>query len=297
MSDIYNNSKIKTGYLDIKVICINYCTDEAKYLDHNSHFIHIPRKIYYRFLDIKKLQGKEEKPLYVGVRNPLNKTKRLCFGRVEPSVVTPNSTHDMILLPEWAIENLELNGISDVVDLVYINQPQPIVYLKIRGNNSSYVKHPNIKLALEDKLSNCNCLNVGEIFTIEDVKFTITEIKNANGTILEYGAVFDSEVNLDFEVPDDLAEEERKRLANPPMERILQKASDSTNEIKSKTKVINPNTKLHKYGSRIHTFNGDTEKEEQIKSFDGPGMKLQNDQCKKLSKSEIMEMRLKKLSG
>lgn len=292
--DIYSNHRIKTGYLDIKAICINYCTDEVKYLDPNSHFIHIPRIIYHSFLEIKDKQGKGDKPLYVGIRHTVNKDKRLCFGRVEPSVNTPNSTHDDILLPEWAIKKLGLDGLSDVVDLVYIVQPKTISYLKIRGNNSSYVKHPNIKLVLEEKLSNCNCLNLGETFTIEDVIFTITEIKDKDNKILEYGAIFDSEVNLDFDLPDDLVELEKKKVE----ERILQKSNEQNNiKYNTNKNVLKKDSLKYKYGARIHGIN--EEEKEETKSneiFSGPGIKLENGPIKKLTKEEILEMRMRKLN-
>lgn len=278
-----NFSEIKTGYLDINCTCIDNCTDESRYIDKESHFIHIPRDIYHKFLILKKRHGRENFPLYVGVRNIDRRNEKLYFGRVEPSVNSANSNHEMALLPKWVCTRLGIDEFLGKIDIVYVPIPQPIKYMKIRGNNSSYVKSPDIKLALENKLGQYNCINLNENFYIDDVIFTVTELKNKDNMIIEFGSIFDQEVNIDFELPDDLKEENEKRLKaeqeiknRPPRE--LQKA-------------VNNN---HKFGADVHGFkeNETEEKKTNYVPFSGNGLILSSTKQKPLTREELLQRRL-----
>ena len=277
-----NISEIRTGYFEINCTCIDNCTEESKYVDRESHFIHIPRDIYHKFLILKKRNGRESFPLYVGIRSSNKRDIKLYFGRVEPSVNSINSNHEMALLPKWVCERLELDEFSDKIDIVYVPIPQPIKYMKIRGNNSSYVKSPDIKLALESKLGQYNCINLNEKFHVEDVIFTITELKSNDDTNLDFGSIFDQEVNIDFELPDDLKEQEEKRLKD-----------------EEEAKKINPRElqrgyNNQKFGANVHGFR-DSEKEDQKTNyipFEGPGLSLSNEKSKKLTREEILKKRL-----
>lgn len=263
----------KTGFMDIPCLCIDFCTEESKYVDADSHFIHIPRDIYLNWLQLKSTQGKETEPLYVAIRNSEEKDNRLYFGRVEPSVNSTNSNHTMCLLPKWAIDRLHLDDFTGKVDIVYVKRPQRIDYVKVRGDKSSYVKFRDIKVMLEDKLSSYNCLNLNEKFHLEDVIFTVTSIKNSEGNDINYGTMHESEVKIDFDLPDDLVEEERKE----------------------KEKNIIKGKKLH-FGADIHGMSEPEEKKSDYIPFQGEGLKLNNEPAKKLSKEELRKLNAERFS-
>lgn len=342
MAEVYNNPTNKVFYLDVPVVPISFCTEELKYIDPDSHFIHIPREAYHNFLHLKASHGKSEMPLYVGIRNNSQRVKRLCFGRVEPSIITPNSDHNSMLLPEWALKLLDID-FGGKLDLIYVVQPQSIAYIKVKGNKSSYTKYRDVKAVLESKLSQYNCLNMGEKFTIngehgeeigdyqvygalesseDSVTFTVVELKDKKGTIIEYGAIFDVEVNIDFEIPEDVEraiedekkikekEEERKKIP-----RVLQKARNDqiaeTKHIeKSSLSIVNGNIihnnhvvehKSHTFGARVHTMKseeeeGVDEKEEKFIPFEGPGLKMEGNSSRKLTKEEVRALRLRKVT-
>lgn len=324
--NVYNNPANKTAYLDVNVVPVSLCTDQLKYTDSDSHFIHIPREAYHNFLEIKSRNGKADQPLYVGVRNNNERSKRLCFGRVEPSIVTPNSDHNTMLLPEWAMKLLGID-FTGKLDLVYVIQPQPIAYIKVRGNKSTYTKYRDVKAILEVKLSQYNCLNVGEKFTINtdldgqsdyessletNVTFTITELKSKENKDIEFGSIYDVEVNFDFELPEDLVEAEKQRKIDeeraknePQRVRILQKATNDT--VKSKP-IENPFPgQPRTFGARVHTMkdtseeNGNDSKgtetvSEHFSKLDSShGIKLGVAPAKKLSRDELLALRMKSM--
>lgn len=317
MSEIYNNPTNKVFYLDVPVVPITFCTEEVKYTDPDSHFIHIPREAYHNFLNIKASHGKSEMPLYVGVRNNNQRIKRLCFGRVEPSIITPNSDHKSMLLPEWALKLLDVD-FGGNLDLVYIVQPQSIAYIKVKGNKSSYTKYRDVKTVLESKLNHYNCLNIGETFTIngEDigdyltesensVTFTVVELKDKSNTVIEYGAIYDVEVNIDFEVPEDVEqamkeEEERKKISAIP--KVLQKARDDSVD-QPPLSIVNGNiihnhqsvNKSNTFGARIHTMRDEEKAEEKFTAFEGSGIKIDPCSSRQLTREELRALRLKKI--
>ena len=238
------DSIIKGYYIDIDCICIDYCTDEERYIDKDSHFVHIPRNVYENFLELKTRHGKNTEPLYIGIRNVLNKDKKLHFGRVEPSVNSSNSNHTMALLPKWVFDRLEITDLIGKIDIVYIKNPQKIDYIKVRGDKSSYVKFRDIKTMLENKLGSYNCLNLNEKFHIEDVTFTVTEIKNKDGNDIEYGSLHNSDVKIDFELPDDLVEIEKEK--------------------KKEEEMKSHESKMH-FGSQVHSLNEESSSENKEK--------------------------------
>ena len=246
-------------YKNIKTICIEFCTDEKKYTSLDSHYIQIPQKIYHEYLNIKD----KDKPLYIGIRNSNIIDKCLYFGRVEPSIKTFNSSEDMCLMPGWVMDKINIDRFDGIVDIVLIKDTyiKKLGYIKIKGNKSSYAKWDDIKERLEDKLSQYNCINLGDILYIDDVIFTILELKDLNGNIINYGCTFDTTVNLDFEIPDDLKEKEI----------IKEKEISKIREVQK--------------GRNIMTFN-DLNNKEKKEYFTGEGNKLTSDKFTPPSKEE-----------
>lgn len=263
---------IKTGILEVSTICIDNCTDEERYINPDSHFIHIPKKVYLDWMEFKDREGRSTNPLYVGIRNSNNVEKRLYFGRVEPSVNSSNSNHEMCLLPRWVIEKLEIDEFGGLVDIVYVKNPPTIDYIKVRGNKSSYVNFRDIKSMLEQKLCVYNCLNIDEKIHIEDVIFNVIEIKDIHGNSINFGSIFNTDVKIDFDLPDDLVEkaEEQRKLA-------------------SITKIPDSKGRQLQFGSHVHTMNDNEEKEEKSTyvPFQGPGLKMVAAPDRKMTKEEL----------
>lgn len=244
------------GQRIVKTICSNYCFYDERYTDEDSHVVCIPVSLFNTIIKKKN----NSNPIFVKIVNPRDKTKFLHFGRVEPSINTENCRHDMCLLPYWVMQKL---GIEDIVNIFSIDYS--MVYhaksIKIKADKSDYVKWDNVKELIEEKLSSFNCINVGDIIVIRDVNFTITEIKSDLDEQLTYTSTFDDEINLDFELPEDL---EREQIT-PIEERVLQKAR--------------------------------CEEKEEVKSvFSSEGIKLSETQDVKLTKEEIRMQRLNALN-
>lgn len=274
-------SQIKTAYIDIECICVDFCTEEERYIDPESHFIHIPRDIYHNWIELKSRQGKESLPLYVGIRNSVKTKEQLFFGRIEPSINSGNSNHTMALLPRWAFEKLGFTEIIGKIDMIYVGEPKIIDYIKVRGDKSSYVKFRDIKSMLENKLSSYNCLNINEKFHIEDVIFTVTEIKDKQNKNIPYGSLFDREVKIDFELPDDLIAQEKERNEKLERDKIFKREEHKQN--------------IH-FGSHVHTMNEEhNEEKPHYVPFQGEGLKIETVSNHKLTPDEVRELRIQTL--
>ncbi len=272
----------------IDCISIEFCTEEPRYLQNDSHFIQIPVRLFNSMIS-------NGEPLYIGIQNSITH-KRLYFGRVEPSIRSPNSTIDMCIMPNWVLEKLGLELIGGKVDIVKmipnvnINK---LGFIKIRGEKSGYVNWSDIKERLEDKISQFNCLNLGDHFIIDDIKFIVTELRDKNNNLCDYGSTFNTDVKLEFEVPDDLVEKERKekerieRIEKERKERIEKERNERERiEKVNKSNKSNKNQRENRHGMKLMTFNdikdndendkNDTKesKEEKHEYFSGPGLKV-----------------------
>jgi hypothetical protein len=281
---------LKNGNIDVSVICIDFCTEEDKYLDPNSHFIHIPRDLYLDFIKKKSNSGNANSPLYVGIRNSKNPNiGQLYFGRVEPSTTTANSHYTMALAPKWVFDKLQIDLMDGTIDIVYVPNPEPVSLIKLKGSNSLYAK-TDIKSTLEMKLSGYNCLNIGEEFKVDETDFRVIELRNKYNKVINFGSIYNiDECNLDFEMCDE--EIEKEKIRN------LQKIKTEISvPIKSTNKYSNITRKYSSFGAKVHSL-----KEEDVKDkkdeykFEDNGIKVGG--SKMLSKKEIAEARIKAIEN
>uniref|UniRef100_A0A6C0BD81 Uncharacterized protein n=1 Tax=viral metagenome TaxID=1070528 RepID=A0A6C0BD81_9ZZZZ len=294
-----NESKIydRCG-INIRAISVEFCTDESRYNEPDSHFIQIPEKMFNKFLSKKDIS----KPLYIGIRNTKDESKCLYFGRVEPSIETSNSSSNMCLLPGWVMDRLIIDRYGDYVDIVLLSDGisiKTLDYIKIRGNVSSYVKWSNIKEKFEDKLSSYNCVNLNDVLYIDDIMFTIVELKDIYGNNLLYGSTFQGEVKLDFDLPDDLREKEKIELKKLEDERIRRTVEnkqkngfDEKIELKKRSNIMT--------FSDLENLKDKKEENKNIEYFKGTGNKLtdENIVIKKITREEralLLEERFKKM--
>lgn len=293
---------LREGAKDVQAVCIDFCTEEARYTTPDSRIVHIPRDIWHEFVKRKNGHRMGSTPLFVGIRNTNNrKGKKFYFGRVEPSVNTANSNHTMALLPGWLFECLEMDIMDAKIDIVYVPLPQDVDKIILKGNKSSYV-NTDVKTELEEKLGSWNCINIDEKFEVREVTFTVIDLRSSDGKKLEFGSIYNlQEVKLEFEEPDDMKEirermEKEKKLEEERKNRPIQRArcdNSSSQDKKSGTH----------FGAHVSGFSHTGEVEQKIGGeekhdylpFQGDGLKTGSTHTKPLTKAEILEARLKKI--
>lgn len=283
---------LKKCGINIRAASVGFCSDELRYNLPDSHHIQIPEQLFNNFMDRSDL----DKPLFIGICNSQKTNLCLYFGRVEPTLRTENSSGDMCLLPDWVMNKLELDLFGDFVDIEIMREGYHIKklgYIKIRCNVSSYSKWDNIKELLEIKIGSYNCVNTGDEFHIDDVIFTIVQLKDHEGNIIECGSTYQTETNLDFEIPDDLRELEyahRKEMLDEEEKRIQY--------IKEKKNIsVDTKESRHiKFGAHISTLNDDTKEETKHEYFTGKGLKLSDNSSNRiLTREERAELIMKRI--
>jgi hypothetical protein len=136
---------------------------------------------------------------------------------------------DLIVLPFWVINKLKIN-MFEVVNIQNIINLPKIGFLKIKGTNSDYTKLENIKEILENELNTYRAITINDLIYIYyqfqfQLEFYIIEIKDIFNKEIKFGSLFNTEVNIEFEIPSDIAEKERQERIeqeNIEQERIEQ---------------------------------------------------------------------------
>lgn len=290
----------------IKVVCIEYCTSESRYLCEDSHSVQIPEDLFSRVMGTNR----DGKPMYVRIVNSRDHSKSIVLGKVEPSVKTFNSDKTMCIIPSWVLQKLNIDSFNGYVDLFIVNYndvPRP-KYIKIKANISSYAGWNDVKERIEERLGQFNCININDTIVIDNVRFTITELKDKNNNDVTFASTFDeSDVILDFDMPDDLVEKEKQRKLEDEArkkalaERKLQKATDPISDKKSRD-IPEPKQKFHVGGgARVKTFSElkheeDEDMEKKIDVFATPGYKLSSNPTNyKPTREELARIALERI--
>lgn len=235
----------------INVFGIALCTDEAKYIDEDSHYIHIPKSLFVKYINNINLNQ-----TCFELSNPTNLNgPKIYLKKIEPSM---NEFETNILLPDWVCKKLGVQMCGEQINIVPILKPNQVSRCKIRGSNSSYVKM-DIKKLLEDKLNEFKCLNLGTNFTIEGIKFTIVELIGKANTNIEYGLTT-NELEIDFDVPDDIKFLERRKTLTEKITKKIEAKINSNTEFKNKfnakkTGIFKFNEYVEKQKTELIQFN------------------------------------------
>ncbi len=209
----------------INAVSVVLCTDESKYIDDDSHYLHIPKSLFVRYINNIDLNN-----VCFELSNLTDPTKpKIYLKKIEPSLTDFDKN---ILLPNWVCNKLSIDVYGNKISLVPIIQPNKIKRCKIKANNSSYIKM-NIKQLLEDKLVQFKCINIDTTFTINKVIFTIVELITVKNDNVNYGLIND-ELEIDFDVPDDIKFIERRKLLTEKITKIIEDKINSNNEFKTK---------------------------------------------------------------
>jgi hypothetical protein len=238
----------------INALCVALCTDEHKYIDDDSHFIHIPRALFISYtnnLNLNLICFELSNP--ANPANPAN--PKIYLKKIEPSVGEFESN---ILLPDWVCKKLSIQMCGEQVSLIPITSPHRIKRCKIRGNNSSYIKM-DIKTLLENKINQFKCVNLNTTFTIEGVKFTIVELISTSNKSIDYGITTD-ELEIDFDTPDDIKLIERRKILTEKITKKLENKINSINEFKNKfnakkTGIFKFSDYMESQQSQLNQFN------------------------------------------
>lgn len=227
-----------------EALCVVLCTDELKYIDPDSHYLHIPKNLFVKYttkLNLSKIVWELYDPTILS-------GKKIYLKKIEPA---QGEFKTNILVPNWVQNTLGIKMCGNQLAIRPVPRPQQIKRCKIRGNTSSYI-HMDIKTLLEDKINQFKCVNLGTIFSINKVSFTIVELVNTHDKLVEWGIVSE-ELEIDFDTPDDIKLiEKRKSL----MDKINLKIEDKINSInKQKNDINKKKTGILKFSDFVDSQN------------------------------------------
>lgn len=188
-------------FKEIDSLCIALCSDEKKYIEPDSHFIHIPTQLFIELTNNTNINS-----LCFELTNPKDPLVKIFIKKIEPTI---REFDKYILLPDWICKKLNIQSIGDKINFVPVANPKEIKRIKIQGNSSSYLKK-DIKKLLELKIEQFRCINLGYQFDIDDVKFTVLELISKSNELVRFGSI-SNEVEIDFEIPDDIKLFEKKK--------------------------------------------------------------------------------------
>lgn len=220
-------------------LCVVLCTDEPKYIDPDSHYLHIPEALFTRYTSKINLSN-----VCFELSNSADKSKKVYLRKIEPAQGEFKSN---ILIPSWVQNQLGIGMYGSQIDLRPVPRPQSIIRCKIRGNISSYVKM-DIKSLLEEKINQFKCVNLNTNFTVQGVIFTIVELVSNQNKIVEWGITSD-ELAIDFDTPDDIKFIEKRKVI---MDKITLKIEDKINSInKQKNELGKKKTGVFKFSDFV----------------------------------------------
>ncbi len=209
----------------IQAVNIALCTDEQKYLDIDSHYIHIPKDLFAKYTRIQDLNTtcfEISNALEYGNENQV----KVHLAKIEPAT---GQFSKNVLLPDWVCKKINIDDFGSRVTLKLIKNPKIIKRIKIQGNKSSYVEM-DIKSLLEKKIEQFRCINLGIVFHINGVVFNVCELISNDNEPINYG-ITSSELEIDFDTPDDIKYlEKRKEIMDKILLKIEEKKNIKTNK-------------------------------------------------------------------
>ena len=123
------------------------------------------------------------------------------FGAVD---VLPDGIFgdEYIILPDNYIKKLNIEPfesvyIEDIMNVSKIN------YIKIKGHDSKYTMWDGINEILESVLTKMRAISTGDIIDVLGINFTIIEMKDHEKNIITLGSLYETDVNIEFDVPYD----------------------------------------------------------------------------------------------
>jgi hypothetical protein len=198
-------------FKEIDALCVVLCTDEPKYTDEDSHYIHVPKQLFIELTNRININS-----MCFEITNPKDPLTKIFIKKIEPAT---DDFENYIWLPNWICSKLNIKSIGDKINFVPIANPKEIKRIKIKGSSSLYIK-TDIKKLLESKLEQFRCINLGEVFhiniteledlKIDSIEFTVEELMSKSEEKVRFG-IISNEVEIDFEMPEDIKLLENKK--------------------------------------------------------------------------------------
>lgn len=225
----------------LDALSIILCTDESKYTDSNSHYLHIPDYLFLKYINKLDLTN-----ICFELSNSNDIIgPKIYLKKIEPSF---NEFKKNILIPNWVQTKLNIQMMGGQLSLRPIYKSPKIKRCKIRGNNSSYI-HMDIKKLLEDKINEFKCININTDFQINGIIFTFIELISFKEKNVNFGIITD-ELEIDFDTPDDIKLIEKRKSI---IDKITLKIEDKINLInKQKSKLCKKKTGIFKFNDFIN---------------------------------------------
>ncbi len=178
-----------------------------------GHSIRIPN----RCMDEILYHFNSDLPMCIELRkmDPSSGAGCVIFGNIEIG------SEDVIVAPFWALAKLGCEPFSSV-SIENVDSVRKAGFIKVRPNHSSYVYWNGLKETLEAEFSKLNYISVGDPINIFGVEFYVMEIHDTEGVNMLDGCLFNTDMEIDFETPMDILEEERLEKIRIEEERRLQ---------------------------------------------------------------------------
>lgn len=193
---IFNNIPITTWDLyDPERIEKNY-----------GHTISIPNRVMNSILEYQP-ETENPEPIYIEIKPmteiPAAESYCIVFGNTE---ITEN---EVVVVPGWAFQKLGIDVFTEV-SLENVTNIRKVGYMKVQANLSDYAWWDSLKETLEQEIEKINTISVGDIICINDVTFTVKNLEDTDRIPMLDGSLFRTDVKIDFDMPLDMIEKERK---------------------------------------------------------------------------------------
>jgi hypothetical protein len=138
------------------------------------------------------------------VDSPLAKTNCIVSGNIEIG------NDEIVVVPFWALSRLGIEQFS-LVSIENVSNVRKVGYIKVRADISDYVYWDSIKETLETEFSKINCISVGNPVNIFGIEFYVVELHDVEGIRMLDGSLFNTDIQIDFDTPLDIAEQEHRQ--------------------------------------------------------------------------------------
>ena len=163
-----------------------------------GHSIRIPN----RCMDEILYHFNGEVPMCIEIKSMVAPGAVAIFGNIEIG------NDEVIVVPFWTLAKLGLEPFS-LVSIENVENVRKAGFIKVRPNHSSYIYWEGLKETLEAEFSKLNYISVGDPISIFGVEFYVMEIHDTEGIVMLDGCLFNTDIEIDFETPMDIEEQER----------------------------------------------------------------------------------------
>ncbi len=199
-----------------------------------GHSIKIPN----RCMDEMLYRHNSSEPLCIEIimMSDATNAKRRCI--VSGNVEVGND--EMVVVPFWALSKLGAEAFS-LVSIENVTNVRKAGYIKVRAVTSDYVYWDGLKETLETEFSKINNISVGVPINVFGLEFYVMELRDVKGIRILDASLFNTDVEIDFETPSDIEENERsdkQKLQDMEQEIRLNQATEGIKTEGTKTEGI-----------------------------------------------------------